>query len=142
MTLRLLAHTTARFNGANTLTSICQWALQADIGHRYYGPETGDWVQESNPGPTKRSCCKVRESNPGPTKKIACKARGSNPGTTKRLFAQSCTRSLNTIMHAIVFCDRVYDRTNDLFSQSRVRTPGLARDLFCGSRVRFPDLAA
>ena len=47
-----------------------------------------------------------------------------------------------TIVRAIVFRDRVHDRTNDLFSRSRVRTPGLARDLFCGSRVRFPGLAA
>ena len=37
-----------------------------------------------------------------------------------------------TIVRAIVFCDRVHDRTNDLFSRSRVRTPGLARDLFVG----------
>ena len=47
-----------------------------------------------------------------------------------------------TIVCAIVFSDRVHDRTNDLFSWSRVQTPGLARDLFCGSRVRFPGLAA
>jgi signal recognition particle subunit SEC65 len=43
------------------------------------------------------------------------------------------------IVCAIVFRDRVHDRTNDLFNRSRVRTPGLAHDLFCRSRVRFPD---
>ena len=42
----------------------------SDIGHGYYGPETGDRVQESNPGPTKKIVCKARGSNPGPTKKI------------------------------------------------------------------------
>ena len=47
-----------------------------------------------------------------------------------------------TIVCAIVFSDHVHDRTNDLFSRSRVRTPGLARNLFCRSRVWFPDLAA
>ena len=47
-----------------------------------------------------------------------------------------------TIVCAIVFSDRMHDRTNDHFGRSRVRTPGLAQDLFCGSRVRFPDLAA
>ena len=71
-----------------------------DIGHGYYGPETGDWVWESNPGPTKRSCYKAREFNPGPTKKIACKARGSNPGPTKKI--------VRTIMHAITEYDRAY----------------------------------
>ena len=64
--------------------------------------ETGDWVQELNPGPTKRSCCKVRESNPGPTKKIVCKARGSNPGPTKKI--------VRTILHAIAKYDRAHDR--------------------------------
>ena len=48
----------------------------ADIGHGYYGPETGAQVQESNPGPTKRSCCKVRGSNPGPTKKTMMQGQG------------------------------------------------------------------
>ena len=76
----------------------------SDIGHGYYGPETGDRVQESNPGPTKRSCCKVRELNPGPTKKIACKARGSNPGPTKKI--------VRTIVHMIAKYDCVYDRKN------------------------------
>ena len=74
----------------------------SDIGHGYYGPETGDRVQETNPGPTKRSCCKVRESNPGPTKKIACKARGSNPGPTKKI--------VRTIVHAITNYDCAHDR--------------------------------
>ena len=76
--------------------------VHIDIDHGYYGPETGDQVQESNPGPTKRSCCKARESNPGPTKKIACKARGSNPGPTKKI--------VRTILHAIA----KYNRTHDL----------------------------
>ena len=66
------------------------------------GLKTGDRVRESNPGPTKRSCCKVRESNPGPTKKIACKARGSNPGPTKKI--------VRTIVHAIAKYDRAHDR--------------------------------
>ncbi len=43
------------------------------------------------------------------------------------------------IVCAIVFRDRVHDRTNDLFNRSRVWTPGLAHDLFWGSRVQFPD---
>ena len=77
------------------------WA-KADIGHGYYGPKTDDWVRESNPGPTKRSCCKVRESNPGPTRKITCKARGSNPGPTKKI--------VRTIVHAIAKYDRAHDR--------------------------------
>ena len=63
---------------------------QHDIGHGYYGPETGDLVRETNPGLTKRSCCKVRELNPGPTKKIVCKARG---GPTKKILC--------TIVHTI-----------------------------------------
>ncbi len=75
-----------------------------DIGHGYYGPETGDRVRESNPGPTKRSCCKGRKSNPGPTKKIACKARGSNPGPTKMIIC--------IIVHAIAKYDRKYDCKN------------------------------
>ena len=55
-------------------------------------------------------------------------------------FDRASVRTLIfTIVHAIVFRDRVHDRTNNLFSRSRVRTPGLAHDLFCGSRVRFPD---
>ena len=33
-----------------------------------HGRETGNWARESNLGPTKRSCCKVRGSNPGPSK--------------------------------------------------------------------------
>ena len=55
-----------------------------DIGHKYYGPETGDRVQESNPGPSKRLLCKGSDSNPGPTKRPCCKVRGSNPGPTKK----------------------------------------------------------
>ena len=43
------------------------------------------------------------------------------------------------IVCMIVFCNRMHDHTNNLFSRSRVQTPGLAHDLFCGSRVRFPD---
>ena len=66
------------------------------------GLKTGERVQESNPGPTKRSCCKVRESNPGPTKKIMCKARGSNPGPTKKI--------VRPIVHAIANYDRAHDR--------------------------------
>ena len=58
-----------------------------------------------------------------------------------------CAHVIFTIAHvitlaivcAIVFRDRVHDRTNDLFNRSRVRTPGLVHDLFCRSRVRFPD---
>ncbi len=73
----------------------------SDIGHGYYGPETGDRVRESNPGPTQRSCCKVRELNPGPTKKIACKARGLNPGPTKK--------NINTIVQGIAKCNRAHD---------------------------------
>ena len=69
-----------------------------DIGHGYYGPETGVWVRESNPGPTKRSCCKVKESNPGPTKKIVCKDWGSNPALTKK--------NVRAIVHAIAKYDR------------------------------------
>ena len=57
------------------------------------------------------------------------------------IFTIACAITL-AIVCAIVFRDRVHDRTNDLFYQSRVRTPGLAHDLFCRSRVRFPDLAA
>ena len=34
-----------------------------------------------------------------------------------------------TIVRAIVFSNRVHDRTNDLFGRSRVRTPGLAHNL-------------
>ncbi len=74
-----------------------QTESDTDIGHRYYGPETGDRVRESNPGPTKRSCCKARESNPGPIKKITCKARDSNPGPTKKIN--------RTIVHAIAKYD-------------------------------------
>ena len=74
----------------------------SDIGHRYYGPETGHRVWESNPGPTNRSCCKVRELNPGPTKKIACKATGSNPGPTKKI--------VHTILHEIAKYDCAHDR--------------------------------
>ena len=76
----------------------------SEIGHGHYGPETGDRVRESNPGPTKRSCCKVRDLNPGPTKKIACKARGSNPGPTKKI--------VRTIVHVIAKYDRAHDRKN------------------------------
>ena len=47
-----------------------------------------------------------------------------------------------TIVHAMVFSNRVHDCTNIFFGLSRFRTPGLAHDLFCWSRVRFPDLAA
>ena len=65
------------------------------------GLKTDGWVRESNPGPTKRSCCKVRESNPGPTKKIACKARGLNPGPTKKI--------VRTIVHAIAKYDHAHD---------------------------------
>ncbi len=55
-------------------------------------------------------------------------------------LARASVRTLIfTIMRSIVFRDSVHDHMNDLFSRSRVRTPGLARDLFCGSRVRFPD---
>ena len=36
----------------------------------------------------------------------------------------------------------MHDHTNDLFSQSRVRTPDLAARSFCGSRVQTPALAA
>ena len=43
--------------------------------------------------------------------------------------ASVCTL-IFTIMHAIIFCDRMQDRTNNLFSRSRVWTPGLARDRF------------
>ncbi len=68
--------------------------LVPDIGHGYYGPEAGDWVWESNPGPTKRSSYKVKELKPGPIKKIMCKARGSNLGLTKKSLVQSCTRYL------------------------------------------------
>ena len=59
----------------------------SDIGHGYCGPETGDQVQESNPGPTK---------------KIVCKARGSNPGPTKKI--------VRMIVHAIAKYDRAHDR--------------------------------
>ena len=59
----------------------------SDIGHGYYGPETGDQVRESNPGPTKKTMCKVRGSNPGPIKKIIC-----------------------TIVHGIAKYDRANDR--------------------------------
>ena len=58
------------------------------------------------------------------------------------LVRASARTLIFTFMCGIVFRDRVHDRTNDLFSRSRVRTPGLAHDLFCWSRVRFPDLAA
>ena len=58
-----------------------------DIGHGYYGPETGN---------------RVRELNPGPTKKIVCKARGSNPGPTKKI--------VRTIVHAITKYYRANDR--------------------------------
>ena len=75
----------------------------SDIGHGYYGPETGDRVRESNPGPTKRSCCKARESNPGPTKKDCVQGQGFEPWTNLiRLCVRSCTRSLITIAHTIV----------------------------------------
>ena len=47
-----------------------QGGYGSDIGHGYYGPETGDQVRESNPGPTKKITCKARGSNPGPMKKI------------------------------------------------------------------------
>ena len=40
----------------------------SDIGEGFLGPETGGRTRDLNPGPTKRSCCKVRGSNPGPTK--------------------------------------------------------------------------
>ncbi len=76
----------------------------SDIGNGYYGPETGDPVWESNPGPTKRSCCKVRELNPGPTKKLMCKARGSNPGQTKKIICM--------IVHVINKYDHVHNRKN------------------------------
>ena len=76
----------------------------SDIGHGYYGPETGDRIRESNPGPTKRSCCKVRELNPGPTKKIVCKARGLNPGPTKMV--------VRMIVHAIAEYGHAYNRKN------------------------------
>ncbi len=66
------------------------------------GLKTSDRVRESNPGPTKRSCCKVRESNPGPTKKIECKARGSNPGPTKKIARAIVHTIANTIAHMIV----------------------------------------
>ena len=59
----------------------------SDIGQGDYGPEAGNWVQKSNPGPTK---------------KIVCKARGSNPADQlKRSFVQSCTQSRNTIAKTI-----------------------------------------
>ncbi len=58
------------------------------------------------------------------------------------LIRASVRTLIFTIMRAIVFRDRVHDRTNDLFSWSRVQTRGLAHDLFCGSRVRTPALAA
>ena len=85
------------------LQEVAKWQWY-DIGHGYYGPETGDRVQESNPGLTKRSCCKVRESNPGPTNKIMCKAKGSNLGPTKKIVC--------TIMHTIAKYDCAYDRKN------------------------------
>ena len=46
-----------------------------DIGHRYNGPETGDWVQLH---------CKVRGSNPGPTKKIMMQGQGFEPWTLQK----------------------------------------------------------
>ena len=66
--------------------SFCR-ILMSDIGHGYYGPETGD---------------RVPESNPGPTKKIMCKARGLNPGLTKKI--------VRTIMHVIAKYDRTHHR--------------------------------
>ena len=59
----------------------------SDIGHGYYGPETGD---------------RVRESNPGPTQKIACRPGVRTLDRLKRSFVRSCTRSLNTIARTIV----------------------------------------
>ncbi len=81
-----------------TITNLCNSnrlsnKSKTDIGHGYYGPETGDQVWESNPGPTKTSCWKVRILNPGPTKKIMCKARGSNPGPTKKDRSHDCARN-------------------------------------------------
>ena len=68
---------------------------------------------------------------------------GHVPHGTRLCLCAYFVRTWNfTIVCAIVLSDRVHNHTNDLYSQSRVRTPGLARDLFCGSRVRFPGLAA
>ena len=53
------------------------------IGQGYHGPETGGRAQESNPQPTKKSCCEVRGSNPGPTKKIVQQGQGIKPCTFK-----------------------------------------------------------
>ena len=79
----------------------CAFLSSSDIGHGYYGPETGNWVGESNPGPSKRSQCKGRGSNPGPTKKILCKARGSNPGLTEKIVCMIMHMIAKTIACAI-----------------------------------------
>ena len=51
-------------------------------------------------------------------------------GTCLCIYAYFVHKWNFTIACAIAFSDRVHDRTNDLFDQSSVWTPGLARDQF------------
>ena len=75
----------------------------SDIGHGFYWLTTSDRTRESNPGPTKYSCCKGRESNPGPTK-ISC-ARVS------RKISRSRTK--NTDRARDFHVERVHRMTDD-----------------------------
>jgi hypothetical protein len=83
----------------------------SDIGHGFYWLTTSDRTRESNPGPTKYSCCKGRESNPGPTK-ISC-ARVS------RKISRSRTK--NTDRARDFHVERVHRMTDD--GQTNGRRP-------------------
>ena len=87
--------------------------MPVDIGHGCYGPKTGDRVRESNPGPTKRSCCKSGNQTLDPQKGLHARPGVRTLDRLKRSFVRSCTRSLNTIAY--------YDRADDR-KISRART--------------------
>ncbi len=66
------------------ISNVHSHETSTDIGHGYYGPETDVQDRESNPGPTKRSCCKVRGSHPGPTQNTIMQDQGFEPWIYKK----------------------------------------------------------
>ena len=87
-------------------------------------------ARESNPGPTKWSCCTVRDLNPGPIKSDHVQGQGFEPWTDReRSCVRSCTRSLKAIAHAIV---KFHVRTKHV--QIHERVPRGTRPLDDGQR--------
>ena len=58
----------------------------SDIGHGYYGPETGDQVEELNPGPTKDHAARSGNRTLDPQKRFCARPGVQTLDQPKRSF--------------------------------------------------------